>query len=72
MGNPTFWKLRLSYSEYDTLKKGISKSISSHHGDYKHLLEKEYALYLIIYYAEWYKTCILWTSKQEKMLMSYN
>ena len=54
-GKPYVWMLKLSSTDYSELEKCIKESIESHKGDYSHLLSKDYALYLVIYFAEWHK-----------------
>ena len=54
-GKPYVWMLKMSQAEYNELEKHIKDSIDSHGDDHSHFLTKEYALYLIIYFAEWHK-----------------
>lgn len=54
-GRPYVWELRLSMEEFRQIEAAIADSISSHSGDYHHLLNEEYAVITVIYLAEWYK-----------------
>lgn len=54
-GKPYVWALRLSLDEFYELEKAISNSITSHTGDYRHLVCEEFAIIVVIYLAEWYK-----------------
>lgn len=54
-GKPYVWLLRISHTEFETLEKALAASIASHQGGCSHLLTTEFAPYLIIYIAEWYK-----------------
>jgi len=54
-GRPYVWELRLSLNEFYDLETAIRESISSHTGDYRHLLCEDFAVIVVIYLAEWYK-----------------
>ena len=54
-GKPYVWELRLSLDDFCTLESAIDSSISSHAGDYHHLLSEDFAVLVVIYLAEWYK-----------------
>lgn len=54
-GRPYVWELRLSLNEFYELEAAIGNSISSHTGDYHHLLSEEFAVIIVMYLAEWYK-----------------
>ena len=54
-GKPYVWELRLSLDDFCTLESAIDNSISSHAGDYHHLLTEDFAVLVVIYLAEWYK-----------------
>lgn len=54
-GKPYVWELRLSLDDFTQLEGAIQNSIASHGGDHRHLLSGEYALFTVIYLAEWYK-----------------
>ena len=54
-GKPYVWALRLSLEEFMVLEAAIGSSISSHSGDYHHLLCEDFAVIVVMYLAEWYK-----------------
>ena len=55
LGRPYVWELRLSLDEFYILESAIGNSISSHSGDYHHLISEEYSAIVVMYLAEWYK-----------------
>jgi hypothetical protein len=55
VGRPYVWELRLSLEEFYKIESAIKNSISSHSGDYHHLLSEDFAVIVVIYLAEWYK-----------------
>lgn len=55
VGKPYVWELRLSLEEFYKLETAIGNSISSHTGDYHHLLCEDFAVIIVMYFAEWYK-----------------
>ncbi|MCF0184915.1 MAG: hypothetical protein HUJ98_00310 [Bacteroidaceae bacterium] len=55
VGRPYVWELRLSLQEFYTMEAAINQSISSHGGDYHHLLCEDFAVIVVMYLAEWYK-----------------
>ncbi len=55
VGRPYVWELRLSLQQFLQLETAIADSISSHAGDYHHLLCEDFAVIIVIYLAEWYK-----------------
>lgn len=55
VGKPYVWELRLSLEEFYELETAIGNSISSHTGDYHHLLCEDFAVIIVMYLAEWYK-----------------
>lgn len=54
-GRPYVWELRISGDEYAALELAITQSIKNYGGSHRHLISKDYAIYLVIYFAEWYK-----------------
>jgi hypothetical protein len=54
-GRPYVWELRLSLQAFYALESAIQKSISSHGGDYHHLLSEDFSVLVVMYLAEWYK-----------------
>ena len=54
-GKPYVWALRLSLDDFTQLEGAIQDSIASHGGGHRQLLSGEYALFTVIYLAEWYK-----------------
>lgn len=54
-GRPYVWELRISLNEYRKLETALRNSISSHAGDYHHLLCEDMAMVTVMYMAEWYK-----------------
>ena len=54
-GKPYVWLLGINQTEFDSLERLLTESISSHNGSHSHLIAPEFALHLIIYTAEWYK-----------------
>ena len=55
IGRPYVWELRLSAEDFNALEQKLKESISSHNNDHRHLICEEFALYVVIYLAEWYK-----------------
>jgi hypothetical protein len=55
VGRPYVWELRLSLEDFYALESAISNSISSHSGEYRHLLHEEFAVIVVMYLAEWFK-----------------
>jgi hypothetical protein len=55
IGRPYVWELRLSLDDFCQLESAIKNSVSSHGGDYHHLLSEDFAVIVVIYLAEWYK-----------------
>ena len=54
-GRPFVWQLALSFDAFNELEQAINDSIDAYCGSIRHLISREFALYVIIYTAEWYK-----------------
>lgn len=70
-GRPYVWELRLSQRQFLLLETAMADSISSHAGDWHHLLGNEdFAVIIVIYLAEWYKRRYKGTDTEDDKLMS--